>query len=224
MFEEEKLKLEEQINDKLSRLQEIKQEQKNIEEREELIKEYELAKSSIKFCKKILKIVLPGVIVIFLGMIVGREISFLKSIVLALIASGFCIMAFGGEAIKEAFQAKKVIKENKAQYEEAKTREEKDKELSLTLSNEYAEIEQDMLPLQYRLSRLKKIEALEKLGYQLELMASKLNEQYYCVIDNRNKEAYEQLWEQYLEESKDYSKVHLYNPEMESTQVLVKKL
>lgn len=111
-----------------------------------------------------------------------------------------------------------------ALYEEAKAREEKDKELSLTLSNEYNKIEQDMLPLQYRLSRLEKIEAMEKLGYQLELMASKLNEQYYCVIDNRNKEAYEQLWEQYLEESKDYSKVHLYNPEMESTQVLVKKL
>lgn len=224
MFEEEKQRLEEQINDKLSQLQEIKQEQKNIEKREELIKEYELANSSIKFCKKILKIVLPGVIVIFLGMIVSREISLLKCIVLASIASGFCIMAFCGEAIKEAFQAKKVTKENKIQYEEAKEREEKDKELSLTLSNGYTKIEQDMLPLQYRLSRIKKIEALEKLGYQLELMASKLNEQYYCVIDNRNKEAYEQLWEQYLEESKDYSKVHLYNQEINSTQVLVKKL
>lgn len=224
MYEEEKQILESQINDKSIRLQEISQEQQEIKKRTDLINKYEQAISSINFCKKILKIVLPGVVVIFWGMIVSREISLLKAIVLASIASGFSIMAFGGEAIKEAFQAKKVIKKNQTQYEEAKENEEKDKQLELSLSNEYAKIEQDILPLQYRLSRIKKIEAMEKLGYQLELMASKLNEQYFCVVDNRNKEAYEQLWEQYLEESKDYSKVHLYNPETESSQVLVKKL
>lgn len=219
MFEEEKQELEKQISDKSSRLQEIKQEQQEIKEREEIIEKYTEVIKDLKYEKNLIKFVF------FLELLIGSGCMLIDMI--PVVAMSFCIISFlivGKNEIIRYFKAKKVIKKNKAQYEEAKASEEKDKELSLTLSNEYTKIEQDILPLQYRLSRLKKIDAMEQLGYQLELMASKLNDQYLCMIDNQNKENYEQLWEQYLIESKDYSKVHLYNPRIDSTQVLVKKL
>lgn len=219
MFEEEKQELESQINDKSNRLQEIKQEQQEIKEREEIIKNMRNTIEDLDNNKNEIK----GTLVFTLFSVYSCMCIDIRILPISVLYETI-ILIICKDGIIGYFKDKKTIKKNQAQYEEAKESEEKDKELSLTLSNEYTKIAQDILPLQYRLSRLKKIEVMEQLGYQLELMASKLKDQYLCMIDNQNKENYEQLWEQYLIESKDYSKVHLYNPRIDSPQVLVKKL
>lgn len=68
MFDVEKQKLENKIKEKNSRLQKNKEEQQEIEERENLIKEYEENLSSLKFDKKE-KIISAIVITLVLGLL-----------------------------------------------------------------------------------------------------------------------------------------------------------
>lgn len=161
--------------------------------------------------------------IISLGMIMTRETSLINAIILASIASRLCTLAFGGENIKEAIQAKKVLKNKKEQFENAKEKEEKDKELKITLANEYARIKQEMLSLKYKLSWLQKQEALQSLGYELEFIISKFKEHYKDLEYGKNKEFYCELWGTYLEEQ-NYKKIHLYSTEIDTSNTLIMKL
>ncbi len=223
MSEEEKERLEKQIASLFKKLQEIMKTQQEIKKREDLLNELKDAEHSIKLCKKMLKIIIPGDIIISLGMIIGREISLISAIILASIAFGLCTLAFGGEIIKEAIQARNIYKNKKEQFEEAKEKEEKDKELTITLSSEYTKIKEELLPLEYRLSWLKKNEVMQRSGFQLELIIFKFKEKEENMNEIEKKDFYNELWETYLEEQ-DYKKVHLYNPEVESGHILRKKL
>lgn len=224
-LEKAKAEIQRQISEKLTRIQEIEQEKQEIEKRRELINKYENAESSIKFCKKHLKLIVIGFIGIALGMIMTRNISLIKSIFLASVAAGLSIVCFGGEFIKDYFQANKVIKEiSKEKYEEVKQNEEKDKEIKKSLTTESTKINQEIVPLKEELARYKKVEGMQNLGYQLELLISDFTLQNKSMKNNLTREDYEQLWDCYLETKKDYSKVYFNDPEVENAIKLEKKL
>lgn len=225
MFEKEKESLENQINDKTNRLEEIKKEQENIIAREEIIKRYNEAIENLKFNKSLIKFD-AYLIILFTSLLILFASTFIPMSITVFIALGFAVISFLFTAKKymiEYFENKKVIKNNKKEYKESKENEDKDKELELSLTEEYTRIEQDILPLQYRLSRLKKVEAMQKLGYELELKIFKYKDQEESLTDMEKEQFYNQLWETSLEE-KDYKKVHLYNNRIESGQILRKKL
>lgn len=160
MKEEEKEKIINEINEKNNRLEEINKELTDIWKRKELIKTVESALKAINYLKGILKGIAPTSIVLIILTLVAT-INFPLLIVLYLIGGAGIIFFLLRKDIKKAIQAKKTIKENEKEYESAKLREEKDKELELTLTDERVEINREILFLNISLAHLNQDEELE---------------------------------------------------------------
>ena len=178
MFEEEKQKIVNEINEKNNRLEEINKELTDIWKRKELIKTVESALKAINYLKSILKGIAPTTIVLII-VTLAMNVS-LMGLYLILVTS--CICIFLRKDIKKAIQAKKTIKDNEKEYESAKVIEEKDKELELTLTDERVEINKEILFLNISLAHLNQDEELE----------NSLNQIAELVLDDTQNQVEEQ--------------------------------
>ncbi len=160
MFEEEKQKIVNEINEKNNKLEEINNVLTDIWKRKELIKTVESSLKAINYLKSILKGIVPTTIVLII-VTLAMNVSFPLLMGLYLILVTSCICIFLRKDIKKAIQAKKTIKENEKEYESAKVIEEKDKELELTLTDERVEINREILFLNISLAHLNQDEELE---------------------------------------------------------------
>lgn len=167
MFDVEKQKLENRIKEKNSRLQKNKGKQQEIEERENVIKEYEENLSSLKFSKKA-KVISIIVITLALGLLLCMGIPFFLVVVIIAVSSLLVSLT----DLKNSRKVKKAIKKGKKKYKKAKENEEKDKELKLALTEEYNKIEKALEPLNELLAFILKAEELQSRGYIKEQSVS----------------------------------------------------
>ena len=165
MFEIEKERLENKINEKNNRLQEIGNKQVEIEKREEIISKYENALLHIKYWKKSLIFILFCIIIMGILIVAFSGFSFLYSFLLISILGTLAVISFLGEDTLRTIKAKRITKEIQKEYESAKKIEEKDKELKLALTEEYNKIIMELESLKEMLSWFNKTEEMEKLGY-----------------------------------------------------------
>ncbi len=165
MFEIEKERLVNKINEKNNRLQEIGNKQVEIEKREEIISKYENALLHIKYWKKSLIFILFCIIIMGILIVAFSGFSFLYSFLLISILGTLAVISFLGEDTLRTIKAKRITKEIQKEYESAKKIEEKDKELKLALTEEYNKIIMELESLKEMLSWFNKTEEMEKLGY-----------------------------------------------------------
>lgn len=145
MIETRKQKLEGLVNKRISRIEEIQEEQKEIEERQEIICNYESASSNIKSNIIImLSFPIPIKILVIL-LIYGTgimELAFPLTIIEILFT-----LSIGSLFLKNILRDKRFVKANKEQYEKAKELSENDQLLKLALSKESKKIDRSLLYL-----------------------------------------------------------------------------
>lgn len=174
MFEKEKKELMNLINEKTIKLQEIKKEEKRIEEKRELINDQERYKDKLRDIKSILGLIL--IVVIALAIYSFNNTSIIKAIDFLLIAYGIFGLPITIPILIKMHKLKKLIKENKEEYEKAKESEEKDKELKLALTEEYIRIDKELVPLNDMIAWYNKTEEMQKTGKIVDIKLSKTSQ------------------------------------------------
>lgn len=225
LFQKERNDLKKQISEKENILEYKDREIKKIQNREDTIKEYEDVRSSLKFNKIMIIMSLIAGMTIGLGLISGAELN-IKTIFWSVIGTLLMGGSFSSFFIVDSLNLKRKLKKYLTQdeYEKLKNGEERDKQLKLSLEEEYTLIKQEIIDLKEILTWFVKAEDMQKLGYQVKLVEEP---SYRNVEAQQKKVVYEQLWNEYLNEKIDYSQysqVHFDSPEIDCNQKLVKKL
>lgn len=222
MFNKEIKALKKQIKEKTISREAKKLEIQEIEEREKLIKEFEQAETSKKSGFKRLLTGAGIPVIVTLVLLITRKISFIEAlnyIVLGEVATAFV----WSDGLTDYNGAKKSMRKiTHIEYQKAKQREKKDKELKMSLSKECLQIEQDLLKLNEQINSIKKSAAMQKLGYHLEQLLSIFKLDRLNLTDEQKKVFCDELFEQYLE-NQYYNHVYFDNPEIDTNQTLGKK-
>lgn len=230
MFQYAKEEIEGQLEEKDDSLSKIKEEladlKDELKEGQELVDNNNKLPHSMKRKKKMIVLMTIVSLLLAVGMLIGSPIN-IKTIFLAAAGWAMCELAFAGELVYQFHKLKKeyqgISQEEVKRFESEK---EQKQELVKALKKDYQKVNKEILDLESMRDWIAETENMNLANYQTDSFFQADTKEEYEYLE-KQKEYYNQLLDEFLEEKVNYSEVHLEDQEHKigkvSKKILIKK-